>query len=279
MARRAEAEFDRVAAVYDATRGELALAASEALRSALRRHDARSILEVGVGTGRIAIPLQESGWLVTGVDLSRGMLGRARAKGFLRAIRADAEHLPFGDEAFDSTVFAHVLHVLADPSAMLRETARVTRGTVLALLRPSGDAPEDAERRRRIRAVFQEARERHGLPPPSRTRRWWREAALLRAVPPRELISLPVATPSRSAEEWISALERRAFSVTADLPEEVLAEVVAELRRRLPELPAQGPRSGRLAVWSAEQLRTVALVDEPPASGGVPDPGPSVSAD
>lgn len=39
-----------------------------------------SILELGVGTGRLAVPLAEAGHLVTGVDLDPAMLGRARAR-------------------------------------------------------------------------------------------------------------------------------------------------------------------------------------------------------
>jgi len=43
------------------------------------------ILELAVGTGRLAVPLAEAGHLVTGVDLDPAMLDRAR----LRASRAD----------------------------------------------------------------------------------------------------------------------------------------------------------------------------------------------
>jgi SAM-dependent methyltransferase len=39
-----------------------------------------SIVEIGVGTGRIAIPLAEGGAAVTGIDVSRLMLDKARQK-------------------------------------------------------------------------------------------------------------------------------------------------------------------------------------------------------
>ena len=39
------------------------------------------VLELGVGTGRLAVPLAEAGYSVTGVDLDRAMLDRARDRG------------------------------------------------------------------------------------------------------------------------------------------------------------------------------------------------------
>jgi SAM-dependent methyltransferase len=38
------------------------------------------VLELGVGSGRLAVPLAESGWRVTGVDRDPAMLARARAR-------------------------------------------------------------------------------------------------------------------------------------------------------------------------------------------------------
>ena len=38
------------------------------------------VLELGVGTGRLAIPLAETGLTVTGIDVSPAMLARLRAK-------------------------------------------------------------------------------------------------------------------------------------------------------------------------------------------------------
>ena len=43
------------------------------------RADGR-ILELGVGSGRLAVPLAEAGWSVTGVDNDPAMLRRARAR-------------------------------------------------------------------------------------------------------------------------------------------------------------------------------------------------------
>jgi SAM-dependent methyltransferase len=54
--------------------GDLALYLALAARA-----DGR-ILELGVGSGRLAVPLAAAGWPVTGVDLDPAMLARARAR-------------------------------------------------------------------------------------------------------------------------------------------------------------------------------------------------------
>lgn len=50
-------------------------------RERLVAADARGpLLELGTGTGRVALPLVRAGWEVTGVDISEPMLGRARRR-------------------------------------------------------------------------------------------------------------------------------------------------------------------------------------------------------
>jgi len=46
----------------------------------------RRLLELGIGTGRLAIPLAADGWEVTGIDASATMLDRLRAKPAARGI-------------------------------------------------------------------------------------------------------------------------------------------------------------------------------------------------
>jgi SAM-dependent methyltransferase len=65
------------------------------------------VLELGCGTGRIAIPIAKAGIALTAVDRSLPMLDRARrraARGaagrHLRLVRADIRQLPFRDRRF-----------------------------------------------------------------------------------------------------------------------------------------------------------------------------------
>ncbi|MGB6443152.1 MAG: methyltransferase domain-containing protein, partial [Thermoplasmata archaeon] len=91
------AQFDQISLVYDETRDQLDGATIEGLADALRRAGAESILEVGVGTGRVAKPLAERDVAVTGLDASIGMLEKARKKGLLGLVRGSGYHLPFRD--------------------------------------------------------------------------------------------------------------------------------------------------------------------------------------
>jgi ubiquinone/menaquinone biosynthesis C-methylase UbiE len=98
------------------------------------------LLEIGVGTGRIALPLAPRvRWLV-GVDLSLSMLLRLRSKpGAERvcAVRADAETLPFPDRSFDAVLSAHVVHLLPAWRRVLDEVKRVlVPGGLIVGVRP-----------------------------------------------------------------------------------------------------------------------------------------------
>ncbi|MEA2196713.1 MAG: hypothetical protein QOJ25_764 [Solirubrobacteraceae bacterium] len=91
-------------------------------------------LEIGAGTGYFSLNLLQAGVLeeATCTDISPGMVAtlaaNARRLGLnVRAARADAESLPFGDESFD-LVFGHaVLHHLPDLPRAFTELHRVLR--------------------------------------------------------------------------------------------------------------------------------------------------------
>src|SRR4030095_7424888 len=73
---------ERVAASYDRPDGEECNpAVIEAIVSFLvERAGAGRALELGIGTGRIALPLAQRGVPVHGIDLSKAMVARLRAK-------------------------------------------------------------------------------------------------------------------------------------------------------------------------------------------------------
>lgn len=91
------------------------------------------ILEVGCGTGLILGRIAAFASHAAGVDLSAGMLGRARERG-LQVAQGSATALPCADEAFDLVCAFKVLAHVPDIRAALAEMARVTRpgGHVLA---------------------------------------------------------------------------------------------------------------------------------------------------
>jgi ubiquinone/menaquinone biosynthesis C-methylase UbiE len=96
---------------------------------------AQSLLEVGVGTGHFARWLASEGYRVTGVDLSAPMIAEAARRGSVLLARADAEALPFPDNAFDGVLLITALEFLPHPERALQEAARVARhGIVLGVL-------------------------------------------------------------------------------------------------------------------------------------------------
>jgi SAM-dependent methyltransferase len=135
--------FDRAADYYDATRGytqEVADAIGAALFQAAGARPGSHLLELGIGTGRIAIPLLAHGANVTGVDISPRMVERLRANlatrraeqpdlpwGTLDVRIADMTALPFAAETFDAEVAVHVFHLVAGWLRALDEALRVLR--------------------------------------------------------------------------------------------------------------------------------------------------------
>jgi len=124
--------FDHAAGYYDDTRAEgpeTQARVQELLASELGGRG--RCLEIGVGTGRVGLPLARSGIPLVGVDISQRMVARLVEKAggtipFPLAL-ADATALPFPDGAFGGALAAHVFHLIPPWRAALRELLRVVR--------------------------------------------------------------------------------------------------------------------------------------------------------
>ncbi len=134
--------FDHAAEDYDQKRGfppGISELVAEAALELLPGGRAARVLEVGVGTGRIARPLLARGVAMTGLDLSRAMMERllatlpqgARQPGL---ILGSAEALPLAAGQFEAVAAVHVLHLLGQWRTALAEARRVLApgGVVLA---------------------------------------------------------------------------------------------------------------------------------------------------
>ena len=99
------------------------------------------ILEVGVGTGA-NLPYYPEGARVTGIDLSPGMLKKAKERASSLSLGAgihleemDVEELPFPDQTFDTIVTSCVYCSVPDPVKGMKEMRRVLKddGEILML--------------------------------------------------------------------------------------------------------------------------------------------------
>ncbi|MGH2425090.1 MAG: class I SAM-dependent methyltransferase [bacterium] len=93
----------------------------------------QTVLDVGTGTGVVAITARRGGAVVTGLDLTPELLTRARENAVLADVNdivwqeGDAENLPFANGAFD-VVLSQFGHMFAPrPDVATREMLRVLK--------------------------------------------------------------------------------------------------------------------------------------------------------
>jgi ubiquinone/menaquinone biosynthesis C-methylase UbiE len=123
----------------------------------------KKLFEPGIGTGRIAIPLAERGYRVTGVDISENMLkilaekltGRKPALPVTFQI-ADITALPFKDGVFDIAMATHVFHLIRDWQKAMSEVIRVLKPGAPRILMFTGSGTEAPGVKERYRALCSE---------------------------------------------------------------------------------------------------------------------------
>ena len=132
--------FEQAASRYEAwyatERGRRADIAERALLEWLFRQipNARTVLEVGSGTGHFAVRLAESGFQVIGLERAPSMVRDAkRSFPSIAFLLGDAHHLPMSERALDVVVFITTLEFLDCPLAALREAVRVARRGVVVV--------------------------------------------------------------------------------------------------------------------------------------------------
>src|SRR5262249_35149995 len=87
---------------------------------------AKSVLEVGCGTGHWLAFLSGRRCRAVGLDLSHQMIARAKGSG-AGLVRGRAETLPFADESFDRVICVHALHHFQDREYFFGEARRVLK--------------------------------------------------------------------------------------------------------------------------------------------------------
>ena len=110
--------------------------------------DAKTVLDLGAGTGNVTIPLLNSDCMVTAVDLGQAMLDHLRSKvqeehqhDRLTQIQDNAESLPnLADASFDAVTISHVLYDMQQPLLAWNEALRLLRpGGVIVVTEPNAN--------------------------------------------------------------------------------------------------------------------------------------------
>lgn len=96
----------------------------------IERIEGEKILEVGVGTGKNLVHYPDN-LDVTGIDFSKDMLEKARAKTKdienIELIEMDAQDMKFEDNTFDTVITSCVFCSVPDPIKGLKEIRRVCK--------------------------------------------------------------------------------------------------------------------------------------------------------
>jgi ubiquinone/menaquinone biosynthesis C-methylase UbiE len=230
--------FDRAVDYYDQTRAlppAVQAAAMDTLAREANLSTTSRVLEMGIGTGRVAIPLAEKIGHMTGIDLSLAMMGVLQHKLEGTALRVDlaqanAVRLPFADARFDAVIAVHVLHLVEGWERALSEALRVLQpgGVFVSTFhRRDSDSP-NVLLRKKLHALAEE----HGINtqrPGAKS-----EEEVLEALRNFDQNARVVA-----AAEWdvaevpaqiLAELDRQIFSETWMLPRVVLDQVMPQLR-------------------------------------------------
>lgn len=210
--------FDRVVEVYDKTRSLPDKVMKELVKTfCAELKNCTRILDVGVGTGRLAEPLQNEGFEIVGIDISKKMMSKAREKGVQNLVIADARFIPFKDKSFDAAISVHLLHLIGEWKKALIEVCRVTRHAMFSLY----DARKDTVREAYYCIMKQHGYERHH---PGKS-----EKDLKDSICPTK--SALVISYDVSADARLNNLQQGTSSSQWEIPKQLNSKVVEQLKK------------------------------------------------
>jgi SAM-dependent methyltransferase len=251
--------FDRAAETYDTTRAISDEAMARTIGLLASELDGRGrALEVGVGTGLLALPLHEAGVPLAGLDLTPAMMAKLMEKAGGTApfplVQADATRMPFADGAFGGAYLRWVLHLIQDWRGVLAETVRVVRPGGVFLVALGHYDETRSEIQRRFAEIADVSIDSVGLE--------LADYGLLDAEMAGKGATLRILpsvheTWDDALGDFLDGIERGMYSWTWTVPEDVRLGAVAQMRPWAAE--RFGPldtvrRSPLLQIWRAYDL-------------------------
>jgi ubiquinone/menaquinone biosynthesis C-methylase UbiE len=230
--------FDRAVSFYDKTRAdpeEVSRAVTDSIIREAHLAHASKILEAGIGTGRIGLPLLERGYALAGVDLSVAMMSKLQEKIAcknyqLTLAQTDVNAFPFPEGSFDCVYAVHLYHLIANWQNALSEAMRVLQPGGVLLVSYHYRNPNSPNRK--IREQLAKLVEPFGVslkrPGVQSNEEMTREFARHGYVP-QEVHVIDWESPTTFAE-ILHGIEKRIFSETWAVPAEIMPEVIPDLR-------------------------------------------------
>ncbi|MGW3247528.1 class I SAM-dependent methyltransferase [Streptomyces sp. NPDC001070] len=137
-------DYEKQAAIYDATRGGVPRAdAAAAAVLGLIPGRAGTVLDIGCGTGLVTARLTRPGLRVLGVDAALAMARLAADRVGPGIVLGNAHRLPFATGSLDAVTAVWVLHLLPGAPAVIAECARVLRPGGVLVTTVDKDAGHD----------------------------------------------------------------------------------------------------------------------------------------
>ncbi len=238
--------FDRVSDEYDTTRAMPPEMQKEVLDALIEVGDIvphSRVLELGIGTGRIAGPLYEMAQSqYCGIDISMKMMRKIREKkhGRMGLVCGDVCALPFKTGSFDVVLAVHVLHLVSDWRYVLAETRRVLNGDGVIVVAGEASSKPDASRQltsgikpevaQKLAPVIQKLdlkdRTLEGMKNMEEAVRELEKMGASVTLPPNieHVMQLPLFI-------ILKLFEDRTFSFLWEVPDQALSEALTEMRR------------------------------------------------
>ena len=192
------------------------------------------VLDIGAGTGRVAIPFAAHGCSVVALEPARGMIDQLRAKGrevTLSLVLGEGGQLPFAAGRFDLCVIARLLYLTENWREITREAHRVLAMNG-ALLHEWGNGQDDEEWvqiREEARRLFERAGVHQPFHPGVRFETEV-ESELTALGFVREAAVAVGRGPNVSLGEFLKRLVEGELSYIWNVPEDVRATCIPHLR-------------------------------------------------
>jgi SAM-dependent methyltransferase len=243
--------FDRAAEYYDATRTTDPDTLDRIVGLLADRFgETDRILELGVGTGQLALPAADRGIPVIGLDMARAMMAvlvdKASGTPPIPLIQGDATMLPIRTSSIDGAYARWVLHLITNWTDVLVELDRVVRPDGAVAIETGGYTGPYREVHERFMEVLGDVARAPGLSPVDRDREL--DAAFERIGWRVDEVFEVTYQRTSSLVEYFAEVPTKRWSWTWRVPDDQLLAAVDEVR-----------------AWSAERFGDLdrSLQDEP----------------